>query len=636
VKASTIGECARGWELLAAADASLPTQDLPWALASLDAFGGEAAFLAQGTRDAPRAIAPMIRRGRRLELTGGEMFEPGDLLADSADSLAALAAGLARDGAPLLLARLPPQSPTIAALRTAVAPRGAVHVRTGVGYPSIRLDDRWREPGGGLSTSRRSALRRARRRAERSGEISVQLLAPAADDVPALLDQAFAIEARSWKGVTGTALAHDRPRARFVRRYAEETAKRGTLRLQFLRIGGEAVAMQIAVEWNDQIWLLKIGYDDAHAAASPGQLLLAESIADAARRDLDSYQLLGEAADWTRVWTSEEQACVTVRAYPATARAAVQLTADTQRLVRRRARQLGQDAQHNAGRIAASRYVAGPNLDDALRAQARCAAAQFATSIGFWSADQTPANEVARRYLDAAGALPEGGELSIKLHAFGGDRPGLDELLDHCRERGLRLHLDSLWPATADASLQAASRLAALAPGSVGCTLTGRWQRSVADARDVIAAQLRVRVVKSEWADPDDPERDPGGGFLKVVDALAGAAAFVAVATHDGPLAAEALQRLIGAGTPCELQVLYAINGRAAVREARRLAVPTRVYVPYGHGRVPYATEGLSHQPATIARVAFDLLPLRPRLAHLTSGARSVVNPVARSPLVQG
>jgi CelD/BcsL family acetyltransferase involved in cellulose biosynthesis len=332
---SAILEHARGWERLAAEHAVLPTQDLPWALASLDAFGGDPALFAHGAPDAPNAIAPMIRRGRRLELNGGEMFEPGELLFDSADSLTALAARLVRDGAPLLLARIPPGSPTIVALRRAISPRGAVHVRPGVGYPSIHLDDRWREPGGGLSASRRSALRRASRKAGRSGEISIQLLSPAVQEVPRLLDEAFAIEARSWKGATGTALVHDRPRARFVRRYAEETAMRGTLRLQFLRIADEAVAMQIAVEWKDQIWLLKIGYDDAHAAASPGQLLLAESIADAARRDLHSYQLLGTAAEWTRVWTTDEQACVTVRAYPATARSAVELAADARRLVGR-------------------------------------------------------------------------------------------------------------------------------------------------------------------------------------------------------------------------------------------------------------------------------------------------------------
>jgi CelD/BcsL family acetyltransferase involved in cellulose biosynthesis len=333
---SAIDEYASGWELLTAEHAALPTQDLPWTLASLDAFGGEPALFAFGATAAPNAIAPMLRHGRRLEFAGGEMVEPGDLLADSADSLTALAANLVRDGAPLLLARVSAASPSIAAVRRAVSWRGTVHVHEGAGYPTIGLDDRWCEPGGGLSASRRSALRRAGRKAAQTGEVAVELLAPAVDELPALLDEAFAIEARSWKGVNGTALVNDPPRAHFVRRYAEETARRGTLRLQFLRIAGEAVAMQIAIEWKHQIWLFKIGYDDAHAAASPGQLLLAESIADAARRGLRRYQLLGTAADWTRVWTTDEQPCVTVRAYPATVRSAVELVADARTLARRR------------------------------------------------------------------------------------------------------------------------------------------------------------------------------------------------------------------------------------------------------------------------------------------------------------
>jgi CelD/BcsL family acetyltransferase involved in cellulose biosynthesis len=338
ISVNDIDDYALGWEALALKHGALPTQDLPWALASLDAYGGHPALFPQGARETPNAIAPMTRRGDRIYLNGDEMFEPSDLLSDSAAARAALAAALVRDGVPLELGRVSPDSPTIDALREAVGVRGVVLVRSGNPHPVIHLDERWQEPGGGLSSSRRSALRRARRRAERSGEVSVEMLSPPPDGLDPLLDEAFAVEARSWKGRAGTALTQDTLRGQFVRRYAKETAARGTLRLQFLRIGGVAVAMHVAVEWRRTLWLVKIGYDEAYAAGSPGQLLMAESIADAARRGLERYQMLGNSEEWTRVWTTDEEQSVKICAYPATPRGSIGLVTDGLGFMRAEAR----------------------------------------------------------------------------------------------------------------------------------------------------------------------------------------------------------------------------------------------------------------------------------------------------------
>jgi CelD/BcsL family acetyltransferase involved in cellulose biosynthesis len=221
-------------------------------------------------------------------------------------------------------------------LRDALGRRGLMRVHPGVGHPVIHLDDRWREPGGGLSPSRRSALRRSRRRAQSLGDVSVQLLAPTPDELEPLLVEAIEVERRSWKGAAGTALAHDGPRNRFVRRYAREMAARGRLRMQFLRIGGAAAAMHIAVEWSDRLWLVKIGYDPDYSSVSPGQILLAHSIADGAQRGLRDYHLLGFTEEWTQAWTSDEEPCVTIDAYPATRRGFVALTDDGLRIAQRR------------------------------------------------------------------------------------------------------------------------------------------------------------------------------------------------------------------------------------------------------------------------------------------------------------
>ena len=605
----------RGWEALADSHGRLPTQDLAWALAGAGAIDAEPAVVTIGDHASPAAIAPLARRRRHLEMLGDELFEPCDLLASSEAALEALCRRLVQERAPLLLRRIPEASPTIAALRRALGKRGLMMVRQVAGHPVIELNDSWCEPGGGMSRSRRSALRRARRRADRSGSVSVALLSPPPDEVDALLDEAFTVEARSWKGPAGTALAHTPSMAGFIRRYATEAAARGALRLQFLRIDDKAVAMQIAVERHRRMWVLKIGYDEHHAETSPGQLLLAESVADAARRGLERYQLLGEEAEWTKAWTRTIEPCAAVYLFPLSRSGALELSADAGQLLRRRTQAWTVTVRHAAERTAASRYVAGSALDSALRVQDRCAAAGYATTIGFWGTHETPVKEALRQCHEAAESLASGSQLSIKLGALGNDLAAADALMDNCRERDLGLHFDALGPTTADAALRAAVRQAERAPGAVGCTLTGRWRRSLQDARLAIDHGLRVRVVKSEWADPDDPERDPVAGFLEVIDSLAGSAQHVAVATHDAPLAADALARLRASGTPCELQVLHGMNGRKAVRHALGLDVPVRVYIPYGRGRVPYTTDGLARRPAVAARVAFDLLPLRSHVA---------------------
>ncbi|HET6448740.1 MAG TPA: hypothetical protein VFG31_06480, partial [Conexibacter sp.] len=265
-----------------------------------------------------------------------------------------------------------------------------------------------------------------------------------------------------------------------------------------------------------------------------------------------------------------------------------------------------------AERIAASRYVAGPELGDALREEGAYRAGGFETTVGYWYDVDDDARAVQARCLAEADAVPPGGQLSVKPPGFGNDAAFAATLLARAGERQLGVHFDALQPETAEPVLQLAAQLAADADGRLGCTLPGRWARSVADARLAIEHGLRVRIVKSEWPHPDDPDRDPRSGCLEVVEALAGQAAFVAIATHDPKLSEPALRRLLEAGTPCEQQVLHGVRADKVVAVARRLGVPVRVYVPYGTGRVPYPVGDLNVHLRHVARLVSDVVP-RPR-----------------------
>ncbi|HEX5358132.1 MAG TPA: GNAT family N-acetyltransferase [Aquabacterium sp.] len=297
------------------------------------------------------ALAYSAPRPWRLTLPGAfETREPMDLSWDSAPELADMAQALARQSRAVCLPRVPADSPSVTALRQAFAGRGMTLIRPAIGSPYIDLDASWADPRQKFNAGRRSDFRRAERHAEKLGglrfEIHSQTTAAQLDH---LLDEAYAVEARSWKGQAGTALALDPQLGPFHRAHAHAAMQAGLLRLAFMRVGGQAVGMQIALEWDHSIWLLKIGYDAAFSPCSPGNLLMMHTIADAAQRGLKAYEFLGSPAPWTAFWTTSLRDYVNIRFFPWRLRGQLALAQDMSqamhaRLARRR--QPGHDAAH--------------------------------------------------------------------------------------------------------------------------------------------------------------------------------------------------------------------------------------------------------------------------------------------------
>jgi len=104
-------------------------------------------------------------------------------------------------------------------------------------------------------------------------------------------------------------------------------------------VGGIAVGMQLAVEHEGSLWLLKIGYDPAYAKCSPGNLLMLYTLGDAARRGLRSYEFLGSVAPWTATWTTELRPFLSVRFYPRSVQGVLALAQDGVKSVRARVRE---------------------------------------------------------------------------------------------------------------------------------------------------------------------------------------------------------------------------------------------------------------------------------------------------------
>lgn len=266
------------------------------------------------------ALAPVVRgprRGDPFTLPGAQVGDPVDCGCVGESAADPLARAIASLMIAIQIPRLPADGPLLPALRRAYRRgRGLLITRPAPGSPGIDLDPGWIEPERKLSSRRRSDLRRARRRADQAGGITVALTAPGPAEFGADYADALRVEAGGWKGRSGTALAAGDAQALVLRRYLAAAAASGQLRIAWLRIGGVVAAVQLAIESGGRFRLLKVGYDERFARCSPGHLLLLESIRAAAQRDLRSYELLGHPEPWTRAWTTHERPCVSVRAFP--------------------------------------------------------------------------------------------------------------------------------------------------------------------------------------------------------------------------------------------------------------------------------------------------------------------------------
>jgi CelD/BcsL family acetyltransferase involved in cellulose biosynthesis len=328
------GALVRSWRRLEAAG-SLPTQGHAFASALAEAMlvGTRVEVICVRDSDGLAAVAPFCGKAgffARWRMVGPqEVWEPADALFRDGQAARLLAEAIASDPRPLQMDRMPVGSPMIGELRSALKGNGLMWIRPATPTPTIALEAGWEDPASQFNSRRRSDFRRAARKASELGEVAFEMLAPEPHEFDALFDEAIAVEVESWKREAGTALAVNRPQQDFFRRFFRSACERGQLRIAFMRIGGKAVAMQMALESLGRYWLFKIGFDEAYGRCSPGALLMLHTIGWAADRGLRSYELLGYSEAWIAdLWTRDQQDYVRVRLYPFTLRGMVALAAD--------------------------------------------------------------------------------------------------------------------------------------------------------------------------------------------------------------------------------------------------------------------------------------------------------------------
>jgi CelD/BcsL family acetyltransferase involved in cellulose biosynthesis len=309
------------WEALAARGCT-PMLDHDWLMAWASTRREQAPLRIVIVREHGRllAAAPLVldRLRRRLALMGAtDLFEPGNWLFTSAESLDALSDAVIGLGEPFVLERIPRggavadsiyRRARIRAL-TLTRPTGASHV--------VPTSDSWITFVNRLSSRTRRQFERASEGLEKAvGDFRLITTSPAPADVPRLIETLSTLEHDGWKGRAGSSLSRRPELARFFHEYCTRLAHRHQLRVTSLVAGRSTVAIEIAVEAYGRKWGLKIAYAEPLGVHAPGLQVVLASIKDTYDRGLDAYEFNGAAESWQRRWRPIRRDYTMVALYP--------------------------------------------------------------------------------------------------------------------------------------------------------------------------------------------------------------------------------------------------------------------------------------------------------------------------------
>jgi CelD/BcsL family acetyltransferase involved in cellulose biosynthesis len=154
----------------------------------------------------------------------------------------------------------------------------------------------------GLKTKFKSNLRNRERRIQALGKTTFTVVRDT-DSLKGALRTFYEVEAKSWKGEEGTAIAMQPGAKALFDGLLEGTAR--DMWIAVLSVGDTPVAAQILRVRDRTMFLLKTAYDPEFAAYSPGQLITARVIQDGIERGMDTLDFLGAPMDWKSDWVPE-------------------------------------------------------------------------------------------------------------------------------------------------------------------------------------------------------------------------------------------------------------------------------------------------------------------------------------------
>jgi proline dehydrogenase len=282
------------------------------------------------------------------------------------------------------------------------------------------------------------------------------------------------------------------------------------------------------------------------------------------------------------------------------------------------------------GQRISGRFVAGTQLEDALRVTQNLNSAGLSVSIDNLGENVNTAEEARhsadlyRRLLDQISARKLDANVSLKLTHMGLDidpqlaREHVSALVSRAAamQPGNFVRVDMEGSPYTQRTLDFVSELnsAPANRGCVGAVIQSYLRRSESDVTKLLGEGIRIRLCKGAYQEPADiafqAKEEVDANYIRLMKILLKSGIYHGLATHDATIINEAKAFATREHIPpdsFEFQMLYGIRRdlqKSLIREGWRM----RVYVPFGTEWYPYLMRRLAERPANAVFVAKNLL----------------------------
>jgi proline dehydrogenase len=276
------------------------------------------------------------------------------------------------------------------------------------------------------------------------------------------------------------------------------------------------------------------------------------------------------------------------------------------------------------------RFVAGDRLADALAVLERLQEQGMRWTVdvlGESVSSTEGAEAAANRYIETLDALGERGleaNVSLKLTQMGLEvdvgfcRQNVARVVARAREVGAFVRIDMEDHTKTETTLEICRSLHAGYP-EVGAVIQSYLRRSAADVERLIEEQIRVRLCKGAYDEPQTvafaTKAEVDESYVQLMERLLADGRYPAIATHDQRLIERAIDfvQTHGIGPErFEFQMLYGVR-RDLQEWLVGLGYTVRVYVPYGSEWYPYFMRRLAERPANVLFIVRNVLSERRR-----------------------
>jgi proline dehydrogenase len=282
------------------------------------------------------------------------------------------------------------------------------------------------------------------------------------------------------------------------------------------------------------------------------------------------------------------------------------------------------------GKRISGRFVAGTEVDDALRVAQSLNRAGLSVSIDNLGENVTAPEEARhsaalyKQLLTEISARGLNANVSLKLTHMGLD---VDPLLAYDNASALVAQAASMQPknfvrvdmegsAYTQLTLNFVHQLHRVPEnrGVVGAVIQSYMRRSEDDVAQLLQEGIRIRLCKGAYKEPPDiafqAKAEVDANYIKLMKILMKSGIYQGLATHDEKIIREAQAFAVQEKIPrdgFEFQMLYGIRRdlqQSLIREGWRM----RVYVPFGTEWYPYLMRRLAERPANALFIARNLL----------------------------